>query len=243
MGLIQPDPGTRPRAWRCRSSGRAGSGKVWKAGCERSTGGQEAPELGATRGQSSSPEHREEPLPGCSPRVWSQVGLEREREPVPPWDLCRLRTGPLQLVSSASPLSVEAVNFTQVEKLSLAPAPKGVCDGFLRATDARGWRSYLLRLLPPVPARPYSAGLFRHLSFAIPHICPARGRARAPPTALAEATLLVDTCVGKIKERPDNGDVVPRSLRPGWGNEPASPQQREPRIPATRRAGGWMTRV
>lgn len=245
-GVIRPDPGSWPCAWQCRRSGRAGSRTLWKAGWERcppSTGRQESPELGATRRQSSSPQHRQEPLPGCSPRVWSQVGLERERErdPVPLWDLCRLRTCPLQLVSSASPLSVEVVNFTQMEKPSRAPAPKGVCDGFLGVTDARGWWPYLLRLLPPVPARPYSAGLFCHLSFAIPHICAARGRARAPPAALAEAALVVDVCVGKIKERPDNGDVVPASLHPGWGKEPAPPQ-REPRIPATRRAGGRMTR-
>lgn len=96
---------------------------------------------------------------GRSPRVWSQVGLEWEGEPVPPCDLCRLWMCPLKLVSSASPLSVEVINFTQMEKLSCAPTPKGVCNGFLRMTNARGGgptccRSPTFCLLLPPPLRP-----------------------------------------------------------------------------------------
>lgn len=110
---------------------------------------------------------------------------------MPHCHLCRLWMCPLKLVLSGSMLTVEVINFTQMEKLSRAPAPKGVCDGFLCVTNARGGgpiccRSPTCRLRPPVSALPYSAGLFCHLSFAIPHICAARGRARDPLTALPE---------------------------------------------------------
>jgi len=120
----------------------------------------------------------------------------------------------LKLVSSASPFTVEVINFTQMEKSSCSAAPKGVCDGFLLVTNTRGggptcYRSLTFWLLPPIPALPYSAGLFCHPSFVIPHICAVRGRAWAPLTALAEALSSLMRAAGRSRSPLTMGTLCP----------------------------------
>lgn len=109
---------------------------------------------------------------------------------------------------------MEVINFTRMKKSSCARTPKGACGGFLRVSSARRagparCLSPTWRLLPPVPAVPPAP-----LPPVTPRLPPLTS-AGAPPGSPATAL-----CPGEIKERSDNGDIVPGFLCPGWGSEP-----------------------
>lgn len=107
---------------------------------------------------------------------------------------------------------MEVINFTQMEKLSHSPTPKGVCDGFLHVTNACGGGPTCCHLpsfglLLPTSALPYS--LVSPVISHLPSLTSAqRGVRRGPRlTALAEVLSSLICVSGRSRRAPTMGTL------------------------------------